>query len=98
MKNGGMEVMNVDLVFHCRETKLICGPVNVAAADAAAGHPHGKPIMIVVSATELRKFGNRRSAEFTAPEHQGGVQHSPLLQVAQKSAQGLVPGLGQFSV
>ncbi len=38
---GGLEVMDVDGIFHDVISQIIGGPVDGAGLDAAAGHPHG---------------------------------------------------------
>src|SRR5262245_36622767 len=50
MKDGGVQVVNVDLVANGVPAKLVCGAVGDAALDAAAGQPHGKAKWVVVAA------------------------------------------------
>ena len=48
--HGGVEVVDVDLVFHRLEAEIVAGAVDMAAFYAAAGHPNGEAEMIVAAA------------------------------------------------
>src|SRR5689334_6015944 len=41
MEDGGVEVVNVETVFHSVEAEFIGRANDLTAFDAAAGHPHG---------------------------------------------------------
>ena len=64
---------------------------DLAALDAAAGHPHGEAQVVVVAAPA--RFGLGRAAELAAPEDQRAVEQAPALQVLEQAGDGLV-GLG----
>src|ERR1051325_6685377 len=90
-EDGGMQVMNVDLIFDGLETKLIRRAVDVAAPHAPAGQPHAEPIMIMVAPVYLAgvrpgfwQLHRRRAPKFTAPNHQRVLQHSALLEVFEQ--------------
>ena len=59
------------------EAEFVGGAVSDAALEAAAGHQHGEAVGIVIAA--VAAFGNRRAAEFAAPDHQGFVQQAAAL-------------------
>jgi len=48
------------------EADLVGGADRLAAPDAAAGHPHGEAVGVVVAAVAL--LGHGRTAELAAPE------------------------------
>lgn len=56
-EDGGVQVMNVDLIFDGLETKFIGCAVDVAAPHAAARQPHAEPIVIMVAAIDLPGVG-----------------------------------------
>ena len=60
------------------EAEFVGRAVGEPAFEAAAGHPHGVAVGIVVAA--VAAFGNRRAPEFAAPDHQGGIEQAAALQ------------------
>ena len=50
VQNGGVEVVDVDYFFDGFEAEFVGGAVDVAAFDAAAGHPDGEAVGVVVAA------------------------------------------------
>ncbi len=67
--------------------QLVGGADGDARLDAAAGHPDGEAVRMVVAAQELRaapRLVHRRAAELAAPDHQGVVQQPAPLQVRQQ--------------
>jgi hypothetical protein len=76
MQNRGVKIMNMDGVFNGFETEIIRGAVDVPTFNAATGEPHGKTIVVVISAvhfpsvgTSLWQLDRRRSPEFATPHH-----------------------------
>src|SRR5260370_840174 len=76
-KNGGVQIVDVHLVFHSGESVIVRRAVNVAALDPAARQPHGKTVGIVVTAVDLAVVGTGRgqfnsggTAKFSAPDDQ----------------------------
>lgn len=58
--------------------------------DPGAGHPKSKGVGIVISAGEghfrtVSILPHRGSAEFSAPDDEGVVKHSPLFEVGEQS-------------
>ena len=47
-----MQVVDVDFLFGGLEAKFICCSVDVACFNAAACHPGGEPVVVVVAAIE----------------------------------------------
>ena len=68
VQHGGVQVVNRDAVLDGLEAELVGGAVGQAAFDAAAGHPHGEAVGIVIAA--VAALGDRRAAEFAAPDHE----------------------------
>ena len=65
--------------------------------DSAPGHPVGER----VGDPDRRVFpflGDRKAAEFTAPDHWGFVQQSPLIEVGKQPSDGLVRFAGEPAV
>src|SRR5207249_4570388 len=87
-EQGGVQVVNVDLVFGGEEAVVVGGAVREAAPDAAAGQPHRKALRIVVAA--VAALGRRRAAELPAPPHQRVGEQAAGLQVAQQAGDRLV--------
>ena len=52
-----------------------------AALDAAAGHPHGEAVGVVVAAGAFGVFGRRLAAELAAPDDERLVEQAALLEV-----------------
>src|SRR3954471_4431066 len=70
VQKGGVQVMNMNTIFHCVKTELVALTQNMAGFDAAARHPHGKSIDVVIAAGGIAVLAHGRSAEFTAPDHE----------------------------
>src|SRR5690349_256024 len=52
-EDGGVQVVDVDLVFDRLEAELVGRAVHLAALHAAAGQPHGETVVVVVAAVQL---------------------------------------------
>ncbi len=72
-QDRGVQVVDMDAVFHGTETEFVRGPDDLASLDAAAGQPGGEAVGIVIAAGALVGVAavcNRRSAELAAPNHE----------------------------
>src|SRR5262245_31958749 len=105
LEDRGVEIMNMNGILNRSKPEFISGPVNIAAADAAAGHPHRKPVMIVVTAVDFSgigagsgKLNSGCASKFTAPNHEGVVKHAALLEIRQQGADRLVAFKGELAV
>src|SRR5213593_782271 len=49
VQDGGVQVMNMDLVFHRAIAEFIGGPEGLAAPDATAGQPNAKRPAVMVA-------------------------------------------------
>src|SRR5262245_38697356 len=72
--------------------------MDVAALDAAAGQPCAKAVVVMVAPLGRRQFRRRRPAEFAPPDHQRVIEHTPLLEVPEESANRLIALPGQLAV
>jgi hypothetical protein len=54
-----------------------------AAADAAAGHPNGEGVRIVVATRFFALLRQRQAAEFAPPNHQRRIEQAARFQVGQ---------------
>src|SRR5262249_59006662 len=75
VKYCGVQVVHMDLLLDGLETQVVGCAVDVASLDAAAGHPHGEAVVVMVAAVHLSlvragggELDGRRSAEFPAPD------------------------------
>jgi len=60
LQNRGVQIMNVNRILAGFESKIIGCAVNIAAFNAAAGHPHGKAAMVVIAAADFAGVGTGR--------------------------------------
>src|SRR6185503_4432319 len=86
-----VQVVNMHGLFDGLITKLVGGAVNVSRLHTSACKPHGEAIGIMVTsgALGIARFGqldHRCSAELAAPEDEGFVKQTPLMQVLEKRA------------
>src|SRR5262245_27883032 len=105
LEDRGVEVVNMNRIFNRPKPEIIRGSVNIAASDAAASHPHRKPVVIVVTPVDFsgigagsRKLDSGRAPEFTAPNHERVFKHAALLEVSQQRTDRLVAFTGELAV
>ena len=88
VEEGGVEVVHVDRVFHGAVTEVVGGAVGESTPDAAAGHPDGENVRVVVTAIVV--FGHRGAAELATPEDEGVVEEAALVEVLEEPGDGFV--------
>ena len=83
-----MQVVHVHPVDLRAKTELIRRAVNAPALRAAAGHPHGEAVVVVVAAVDLAgvrsgcgQLDCRRPAKLPAPKHERLVEQSALFEI-----------------
>ena len=100
VQDRGVQVVHARGVLDGFEAELVGGAIDGAAADSAAGHPHGEAVRVVIAAelglAVAAELDGRRAAEFAAPDHERVVEHSALLQVGQQRGDRLIDLLGQL--
>ena len=67
IKQRGMQIVHVDGFFDGAITKFIRSTVGQAAADTAAGEPHGEGLGMMIAAIAV--FDHRRAAELGSPHY-----------------------------
>src|SRR4051794_27780703 len=90
-----MQVVKMHRIFSGSQTQLIGTADNLATLHAAAGHPRGKSVRVVVTPRTVpgavsSAVARRAPAKFSAPYHQSGVQQSARLQVRKQPGHALV--------
>ena len=104
-QDGGVQVVHVDDVGRRLEAELVGGSMDMAGLHAAAGHPHGEAVVVVVAAVDLAligarggQFDGRGAAELAAPDDERLVEQAAALEVGQQGGDGLVGFAGEASV
>src|SRR5688572_23741105 len=89
-----MEVVDVALILDDFGTIVVGPAVNDAAPDAAAGHPAGEGLCVVLAAVAGGVLVGG-TAELRSPDDQGLLQHAPGLEIADQAGDRLVHVPGQ---
>ena len=81
VENGGLQVVDVDPVFHCPEAEVIGCSMDVSTLNPSACQPRGIAPVVVVTSVDLAGIGSflwqlhgRCSPEFAAPDNQGLIE------------------------
>src|ERR1041385_2354993 len=93
MQDSGVDVADVDRVFHNVVTEIVRFAMHHTALNAAARHPHRETTRMVVAPIII--FGKSAlaihgSAKFAAPDNQRFIQHAAAFEVFDKSHAGVV--------
>src|SRR5580765_3361372 len=96
MKNGGLNVVDMNLVLDGVEPQLVRASQRLPRFDASAGKPHGEGIDVMVAAESLELFPHRRPPELTSPYHHRALQEATLFQLLEQSGTGEVYLLANF--
>jgi len=99
VQDGGMEVVDVDQVFHNVVTDVVGFAVNHAAAYISAGQPAGERVGVMRAGFgSLAVLGPGGAAEFGAEDEQGFFEQAPLFEVGDQGGDGLIDAAGVFFV
>lgn len=83
-----LEIVDVDLVAGSLEAEVVAGAVDMPGFHAAARHPNGIAVGIVITAEDAAAgratLAKRRAAEFTRAEHERVVEQATLIQVLEE--------------
>ncbi len=86
--DGGLEVVHVHLVLGNAEAEFVGAAVAKAGLHAAAGHEQAEAVRVMVATEHLAgrgaAFAEGRTAELAAPDHQGVLEQTALLEVADQ--------------
>src|SRR5258706_1782796 len=82
-EHGGMQIMDVNRIFHGVVTQFVGAAIGHTAFDACAGHPDGESLDMVIATIALR---HGSATKFTSPNDQRIFQHAAGLEVLQQSS------------
>ncbi len=74
VQNGGPHVIDGAGVFDGVVAEVVGGSVDVAGLDAAAGHPDGETVGVVIAA--IGSLGEGRATELAGPDDKGAVEQA----------------------
>ena len=94
VQNRGVDVAEMVRRLDGAEADLVGRADNASTLDAAAGHPHGKPQVVMIAALAALGFG--RTSEFAAPDDERTVEQAAPFQVGQQCGDRLI-GFGRFA-
>ena len=85
MKDGSVQIIDVHFAVHRMVAKIVGDAMGDTASHAAAGHPHGEAVRIVLPAGRLPLsvvlLGVRSAAELAAPQDQGVMEQASHFQI-----------------
>src|SRR6185437_4589337 len=88
MKNGRVQIVDVNAVLDRIQTDVVGGAVRDAAFDAAAGQPNGKAKRIMIaSGTAL---AHRCAAELATPDNERAVEQTTPFEIFQEAGNRLI--------
>src|SRR5215471_6681013 len=93
MKESGVQIGNRHGILNYVVADIVRSAHSNSRFDASAGEPHGEGPRMMITPQESRtaaRLIHGRAAELTAPNHQGGIQESPLLEVRNQCGRGTV--------
>src|SRR5437762_13298515 len=93
MQDGGMEIVDVNLVLNRVKAKLVGLAIDHAWTNATTGHPDGVTVRMMIAAQLIGfqiTLHHGSAPELAAPDDQRGVEQAALLKVAQQRDAGLV--------
>ena len=93
LKNGGVEVVHVDGVFHDVVGEVVGFAVFETGLDPSACHPHGEAASVMIaSVVVLGQFPLRinGATEFASADHDGVLEQPALLEVTNEGGSRLV--------
>src|SRR5262249_16852652 len=95
-QDGGVQVVNMNFVFHGRRTEFVGGSIDDAASDASPGQPGAEPAVVVVAAGIIVSVAvpDGFPSQLSAPNPQGAGEQSALFQVGEKRGAGSIDFVG----
>ena len=88
VEHSGVQVVHWHWIFHGGVPEFVGVAVSHTSLDAAAGQHDGKPFDVVVAAAAALR--HRGSAEFSAEDDQGIVEHTSLFEIADEGGGGAI--------
>ena len=96
MEDGGVEIGDIVRGIDGVEADFVGGAVGDACFEAAAGHPDGEAVDMVIAA--IGALGAWGATEFGGEDHEGVFEEAALGEVLEEAGDGLVDGEGEFGV
>ena len=93
-----MEVLDVETVLDSVGPELISLSNTDSALDPSTGHEHREAVGVVVPTGSLAVLSRWLANELTAPDDQGLIEHTALLEILDQSRDGLVGIAGMDTV
>ena len=90
MKDGSVEVFDVVAVLDCGGAEFVGFTDAQASFDAAAGHPHGEAVGVMIAPGAFGVFGSGLATEFAAPDDEGSIKQTSVFEVLKKAGNGFV--------
>ena len=90
MQHRRVQVADVNRILGCVIPQFIRIAVRCSGIDAAACHPHGEALDVMIAADSTLIMNHRCATKFAAPDDQCFVQQAALLQIIQQSRNGLI--------
>jgi hypothetical protein len=94
VEKRGLQVMDTHLVARDLEAEVVACAVDVSGLHAAASHPDGVAVGVVVAAEDIALRGavlaERRAAELTRAEHERVFEQPASLEILDGRRRGLV--------
>ena len=88
VQHGGLKVAHAHRVAGDAISEFVGGSVNAAALHAAAGHPHGERVWMMIAAQKrlvsIAILGHRRAAKLAAPNHERLIEQAATTQIADE--------------
>src|SRR5205823_4083703 len=92
VQHGGVQVVHFDSPVNDVIAVLVGGALDRAAADAAAGQPHGEAVGVVFAA--VAALGHRRAADLCPRNDERALQQAARFQILQQTRNRPVDGAG----
>lgn len=96
VEDGGVEIGDIVRGIDGVEADFVGGAVGDACFEAAAGHPDGEAVDMVIAA--IGALGAWGATEFGGEDHEGIFEEAALGEVLEEAGDGLVDGEGEFGV
>src|SRR5262245_38115442 len=93
-EDGGVQVLDMVGMLDGLGAEFVGGADGDAPPRAAAGHPHGEAVGVVVATCPGGVFGGGLPAELAAPDNQRLVEEAASLQVLDQAGDRLVGAAG----
>ena len=96
MHHGGPEIVNCGFVFDGVVAEVVGRTVNGSAFYAAAGHPDGEPVGVMIAT--IASLGKGRATEFAGPDDECFLKQASTAQILNECCDGLIDLVGHGGV